>query len=252
MWIIRFNGGRYIRVAGMLAIAPLLNISTRASSAHSFAQGAPSTITGVVQDQFGGALANVKVGLVSAGTQRVAVPSSQDGAFQFEGLPAGEYVLEVSRPGAPTLQQRITLRSGQQMRRDITLQLLPIEERITVTDKLAEDVPRQAAGSRPAERRDCLDTPRGGCLQAPVLIRRIAPQYPGQLGSSRREGSSVLAGRIATDGSLTGLRVLTTENAEFAQAAMAAVGRWRFEPTRLNGQPVESAIMVTVDFRTRR
>ena len=37
-------------------------------------------------------------------------------------------------------------------------------------------------------------------------------------------------------------------NAILAQAAVAAVRQWRYEPTRLDGQPVEVETSVTVTF----
>ena len=35
------------------------------------------------------------------------------------------------------------------------------------------------------------------------------------------------------------------------EAALAAVSRWRYTPTLLNGEPVEVVVAVSVDFRLR-
>ena len=59
----------------------------------------------------------------------------------------------------------------------------------------------------------------------------------------------VLQGVIGTDGSLLSLQVLSKSvDPELAQAARDAVSQWRYEPTLLNGQPVEVVTSITVNF----
>ncbi len=48
------------------------------------------------------------------------------------------------------------------------------------------------------------------------------------------------------------VRVLTSQvHPDLAVAAIDAVRQWRFEPTLLNGKPVEVAMKVTIDFRLK-
>ncbi len=193
-------------LSSSLVITLMLSITAGLICGNAFAQSASSTVAGVVHDQLGGVLPNVKVGLARASDQRSRLSeafTSQDGAFKFGNLPAGEYVLEASRPGAQAVQQKITLGGKQQVVQDITVKLLAIEEQITVTSNPIEDQQRQPTTTA-GGRRDCLKTTSG--LEPVVLIARQTPQYPAQLRNSGSEGNVILAGRIATDGSMTALR----------------------------------------------
>ena len=86
---------------------------------------------------------------------------------------------------------------------------------------------------------------------APTLhVQRVSPTYPGFLQSQGVEGTVVLSARISKQGVPTNLRVLKDSgNAEFAAAAITAVEQWRYEPTRLNGEPIEVLTTVRVDFK---
>jgi TonB family protein len=219
-----------------------------------FGQSATSTVAGVVHDQLGGGLPDTKVTLARLDDQRSQpreMLSSQDGSFKFEYLPAGDYVLEAFRHSAQKVQRRITVRGGQQVRQDIGINLLPIEEQLTVTNRPA-DIHPQDARKQVGGRRDCVNSSSGECLVPAILSKRVAPQYPDQLAKSNSEGTAVVGARIASDGSLVAVHVLSAEKPEFAQAAVAAVSKWQFEPTLLNGEPVETAITVTVNFKILR
>jgi protein TonB len=56
-----------------------------------------------------------------------------------------------------------------------------------------------------------------------------------------------LTGVIATDGRIRELRVVSG-NPFLAQAALDAVRQWIYEPTGLNGEPVEVVAPITVYF----
>jgi TonB family protein len=53
---------------------------------------------------------------------------------------------------------------------------------------------------------------------------------------------------ILPDGTVDDLVVLSAPNRNFALAALAAVRRWRYSPTYLEGQPVEASLTVDVNF----
>ena len=77
------------------------------------------------------------------------------------------------------------------------------------------------------------------------LIRRIEPSYPPFAVQIRREGRVELHAIIATDGSIQSLEVLSGDPF-FIPSALAAVREWRYQPTLLNGQPVEIDTHITV------
>jgi protein TonB len=87
----------------------------------------------------------------------------------------------------------------------------------------------------------------GGEIQAPRRIRGSAPVYPDLARRAHVEGKVVLECVIDTDGRVTDLRVLTGHPL-LADAALDAVRRWEYIPTRLNGQAVRVILTVTVRF----
>lgn len=64
-----------------------------------------------------------------------------------------------------------------------------------------------------------------------------------------REGVVPIEAIIGRDGSVTSLRVVSAQvHPDFAIAAVDAVRQWRFDPTLLNGEPVEVVMTVSVTF----
>jgi TonB family protein len=84
-------------------------------------------------------------------------------------------------------------------------------------------------------------------IPQPVLVRRVEPDYPTLARQNRIEGEVVLEARVDKAGYVTGLRV-ESGNSLLASAAMRAVQKWRYRPSRLNGEPVEVPIRITLKF----
>lgn len=89
--------------------------------------------------------------------------------------------------------------------------------------------------------------PQSEGVMAARLVRRVQPDYPRIAQVMRLSGIVRLRAIIGTDGSVQQLAVLSG-NAILARAALLAVRQWRYEPTRLNGQPVEVETSITVTF----
>lgn len=83
------------------------------------------------------------------------------------------------------------------------------------------------------------------------IIRRVEPVYPPLAIQLRREGRVELHAIIATDGTIQSLEV---ENGDplFIQSALAAVREWRYQPTLLDGQPIEVDTHITVIYSLNR
>jgi TonB family protein len=62
------------------------------------------------------------------------------------------------------------------------------------------------------------------------------------------QGSVLLRGVIGLDGKVKSLRVLEG-NPRLAQITLNAISRWRYQPSRLDGTPVEVPLVVIVNFR---
>jgi len=81
-----------------------------------------------------------------------------------------------------------------------------------------------------------------------LLIHRVDPVTPDALGSSRARRQVVLDAVIGSDGNVVSLRPQTGPDV-LARAAMDAVQWWKFQPYEQNGQRVQVATTLIVDFR---
>ena len=88
---------------------------------------------------------------------------------------------------------------------------------------------------------------QGGNVQAAKLINRVQPSYPPLARQTRISGTVRLHAIIGKDGTV---RELTLESGHplLVQAALDAVRQWRYQPTLLNGEPVEVDTTIDVIF----
>ncbi|MGB7761056.1 MAG: energy transducer TonB [Bryobacteraceae bacterium] len=91
----------------------------------------------------------------------------------------------------------------------------------------------------------------GGDVRLAHPIHRVEPRYPPTAIAARISGPVELEGIIGTDGRIRDLRALSG-NPLLVPAALEAVRRWVYEPTLLNGKPVEVIAPITVIFRLTR
>jgi periplasmic protein TonB len=89
---------------------------------------------------------------------------------------------------------------------------------------------------------------QGGLVKPAQVIRRVEPKYPEMALKMRLAGTVELEGVIGVDGRLRELKVLKSHPL-FVRAALDAVSQWVYEPTTLNGDPVEVIAPITVTFR---
>jgi periplasmic protein TonB len=89
--------------------------------------------------------------------------------------------------------------------------------------------------------------PQSEGVMAARLIRRVQPDYPRIAQMMRLSGTVRLRAIIGADGSVQQLQLLSG-NPILARAAIDAVKQWRYQPTRLNGQPVQVETSITVTF----
>ncbi len=80
-----------------------------------------------------------------------------------------------------------------------------------------------------------------------TLVRQVQPIYPPQARSARLQGTVVLQVVIDEVGEVRNLKTVSGD-AVFAQAAIDAVRQWRYQPYRLNGQPIKMSTHITVIF----
>jgi TonB family protein len=154
----------------------------------------------------------------------------------------GRYVLRAALAGFRPLRHEFELRQERDWDRAITLQVGELKETISVSE------PRTNGSAAPPP-----SSPQrvrvGGNIRAPRKIKHVAPQYPSSMRDAGREGVVPLEALIGRDGLVHSVRVLSANiHPDFAVAAADAVRQWRFDPTLLNGQPVEVTMTVTITF----
>ena len=87
----------------------------------------------------------------------------------------------------------------------------------------------------------------GGRISPPRAISTPPPLYPGLARNARAQGQVVIDAIIDERGDVTEARAISGP-ALLIPAALAAVIKWRYEPTLLNGEPVSIEMHVLVNF----
>jgi len=87
----------------------------------------------------------------------------------------------------------------------------------------------------------------GGQVEAAKLIFQPKPEYPALAKMARIQGTVRLEAIISRDGTIQDLKVLSGHPL-LVKAALEAVQRWRYQPTLLNGEPVEVITEIDVNF----
>src|SRR5262249_26502543 len=152
------------------------------------------------------------------------------GEYRFSPIPAGRYILEFSARGFKRATTDAAVAAGKVANANVTLDLGAISESVVVVGKRTAPLPQAPPPQRIRV---------GGNVQASRLLRQTRPQYPAQLQQLGVEGAVLMQAVIGIDGSLLNLKVINNANPDLANAAMDAARQWRYQPTLLNGQPVE-------------
>ena len=88
----------------------------------------------------------------------------------------------------------------------------------------------------------------GGSISAPMKVKDVRPVYPASAQADRRQGVSIIEAVIDTNGTVADARVIRSIGEDLDNAALDAVLQWQFQPTLLNGRPVQLIMTVTVNF----
>jgi hypothetical protein len=119
---------------GSLAIALMALFMFIAGSPTAWAQVAAGEITGIIQDQSGGAVpgATVTVTNIRTNLQRL-VTSTRDGIYTAASLPPGDYRIDVTLSGfRPTRREGVRITTGEKARIDFGLAVGDMREQVTV------------------------------------------------------------------------------------------------------------------------
>jgi TonB family protein len=87
----------------------------------------------------------------------------------------------------------------------------------------------------------------GGAIQAAKIVSKVNPTYPPLARQTHISGTVRLHAIIGKDGSVQQLEVISGHPL-LLQSALDAVYQWRYQPTLLNGEPVEVDTTIDVIF----
>jgi len=112
-------------------------------------------------------------------------------------------------------------------------------------------VPTGAPPPPPKEEKPKPVTPKqirvGGNVQAAKLLNQPKPQYPPLARQARIQGVVRFNAVIGKDGAIQNL-TLVSGHPLLVPSATEAVRQWRYQPTLLNGEPVEVVTQIDVNF----
>jgi TonB family protein len=233
----RTLSGRATAVTAVL----LLGVTLPAAALRA-GQSAPLPMTGSVYDPSGAVMPGVQLTLQDVQKGNWQATTDKAGRFEFPPVQPGRYVIEASIPGFRELRHEFELRNARDWDRAITLQVGELSETVTVSATRTVST-RPVPGIAPQRIRV------GGNVRAPRKQVNVNPVYPASMREAGREGVVPIEALIGTDGTVQSLRVRSAQvHPDFAKSAIDAVRQWTFDPTLLNGTPVEVVMNVTVEF----
>jgi TonB family protein len=171
--------------------------------------------------------------------QKQTTATNPAGRFSMGPLAEGRYRLEVDARGFAPAVRSFTVDGTHDLRFDITVDLGKIEESLVVRGKGSPAAPPSA----PHRVRV------GGSVVPAKLVYQAKPEYPDDAKSRGVEGDVVLRVVISMEGAVLSLTSVSSPDPQLTEAAMNAVRQWRYEPSLLNGKPVETATTITVNFQ---
>ena len=240
------NRGRLSRKAGVLTTVVAMCFLIPFTALRLPAQEGSEAFGGSIHDPSGAAVKNATVVMTNQKSNAVAMTvSDAAGNFSFKALPSGEYEMKVEKRGFEAYRvPRVVLDRGREISQNVTLAVAGTAEEV---DVMATRTGAVAGGSE-AEKK----APRvkiGGDLQAAKILDKKMPVYPAGAKAAGVQGTVILHAIIGMDGKPLSLRVMNEQiDPELARAALEAASQWRYQPTLLNGQPIEVDTTIHVNF----
>ena len=225
-----------------LALALLLPLAALRSTAQSLS----GKITGTITDPSGAGVANATVIMHNHEAKTIDMTTSdRDGNYLFKGLPAGNYEVQVVKPGFEVYHvNQVSLDADRDFIANFALQVGSVNERVTVVPEGSEKpVITEKTNGKPSR------AAIGGTIQAAKLVNKVQPIYPESAKSAGVQGIVILHAVIGIDGTVESLRVVNSQiDPDLAKSAVEAVSHWRYTPTLLNGEPIEVDTTIQVNY----
>jgi TonB family protein len=221
--------------------AEAISVSAPRPAPAAAPQSATGALHGFVRHSAQDALQNCWVSARSPerSSMLVAVTNAA-GEYHIPGVPPGRYALEFQAAGFLIARNEVVVAPGLSTEDSVNLEIAPVTESISAT-------PARPLGAVPAP--EPQGNGVGGNVQPFSLIRKVNPAYPEDLRLAGIEGRVVVRAIISKDGGV--LRPWATgadAHPRFVEAAIDAVRQWKYHPTLLNGQPVETPTEIEIVF----
>ncbi len=214
------------------------------------AQNLSGKTSGSIHDISGAGVANATIIMTKHAANTIDMTidmttSDREGNFNFKPLPAGNYELQVLKPGfKPYRVPQVALDAGRDFSESLTLEPGAITEHVMVVpENSAKPAPVETTSGKPSR------LSIGGTIQASKIITKVQPIYPESARSAGVQGTVVLHAIISKDGKPLALRVMNAQvDPDLARSAVEAVSQWRYTPTLLNGEPIEIDTTIDVNY----
>jgi TonB family protein len=213
------------------------------------------SVSGTVEDPSGARVPDAIVSLIGpAGGFNRTVATNRQGEFIIDRVPEGTYRVVVTHVGFERAESKVEV-AGPAHKTSVRVMigLGSVSEVMRVTAKKRVEVIRVTA-KRPAEAIRSSEPPsteevrEGGRVEPAKLIYVTHPQYPESARTKGIQGDVILRAVISVEGIPLALSVIRSPDPDLTEAAEKAVKQWRYEPTKLNGVPVEVVTDITVQF----
>jgi len=235
------------RKAGLLLKVAVLCLLLPLAAVRLPGQNLSGKFTGTIFDISDATVPNATIVMTNLKANTVDMTvSDAEGNFVFTSLHAGEYAMKVLKPGFAVYRApQVVLEQGRDLATTAKLQMGDLTETVDV----------KAEGSVKSRPMETAEKPRtiririGGNVEAAKLITKVQPIYPASAKERGAQGSVLLHAIVSKDGRPLSMQVLNSQiDPDLARAAVEAVSQWRYQPTLLNGEPVEIDTTVTVNF----
>ena len=236
--------GLLLKVAALCLLLPLAALRLPG-------QNLSGKFTGTIFDISDAAVPNATIVMTNRKANTVDMTTSDaEGNFVFKALPVGEYEMKVLKPGFATyLAPQVVLDPGRDLALNAKLQMGVLNETVDVQAEYRGQ-PYEMKGSPSTE--STAEPKRiriGGSVEAAKVITKVQPIYPESAKAAGAQGTVLLHAIVSKDGRPLSLQVLNSQiNPDLARAAVEAVSQWRYQPTLLNGEPVEIDTTIQVKF----
>ena len=240
--------GLLLKVAALCLLLPLAALRLPG-------QNLSGKFTGAILDPSDGAVPNATIVMASHKPNTIDMTTSNaEGNFVFNALPAGDYEMIVLKPGfAAYRAPQVVLAPGRDLAMTVKLGIGSLNETVDVQAEYrgqpyvlkgqAESSPSTETSVGPKRIRI------GGNVEAAKVLTKVQPIYPESAKAAGAQDTVLLHAVVGKDGRPLMLEVLNSQvNHELARAAVEAVSQWRYQPTLLNGEPVEIDTTIQVKF----